>query len=339
MAKSKQNEAQAKNKQQSKNQPGQSSAQGQTSSQGAVELLKQDHRKVEQLFEQFEQADDQDRQHELAHQICKELMVHTMIEEEIFYPACRSGAKEDEDTTDKLDEAQVEHDSAKILINEILRGEPADEFWKAKVCVLKDQVAHHVEEEEKPDDGVMAKAQAEGVDTPDLANRLTRRKSELMSRTGDMRPARAVSLLQPTHHMGQSQMGGGGMGYAERGERGRFMGEDEDRGYGRSRGYGGEEGGSERGGYGERRGSRYEEEEGRGRSRYQDEDYGRGPGQGGRYGGEGRSRSEGSRGSGEERRSSRYEEDDERGEGSHGGWFGDSRGHSEASRRGWQHRR
>ena len=51
---------------------------------------------VEQLFEQFEQADDDDRQHEIAHQICKELMVHAMLEEEIFYPACRSGAGDDE---------------------------------------------------------------------------------------------------------------------------------------------------------------------------------------------------------------------------------------------------
>jgi len=322
MAKSKANQTQAKNTQQTKLQAGQASANTgsqMTGSQSAVELLKQDHRKVEQLFEQFEQADDQDRQHELAHQICKELMVHAMIEEEIFYPACRSGAGEDEDATDKLDEAQVEHDSAKILINEILRGEPDDEFWKAKVCVLKDQIEHHVEEEEMPNEGVMAKATTEGVDTPDLANRLMRRKNELMSRAGDMRPARAVSLMQPMHHMDQGRRARGGMDVPERDERGRFMSEDDQRGR-----------------YAERRGSRYEDEDDRGpRSRYEDEEHGRS--HGGWYG-DSRGHSEASRRAWEERRGSRYENDDDERRG-HGGWSGDSRGHSEAARRGWQHRR
>ena len=346
MAKSTQNQAQARNKPQSKaaqptdnQQKGQFGQGGQgfsqMSPQSAVELLKQDHRRVEQLFEEFEQADDEDRQQDLAHRICKELMVHAMIEEEIFYPACRSAADEDKETAEKLDEAQVEHDSAKILINEILRGEPDDEFWRAKVCVLKDQIFHHVEEEEKPDEGVLAKAQEEGVDTADLANRLMRRKNELMSRADDMRPARAVSLMQPMHHMARGRMG---RGYPERDERGRFMSEDDDRGYGRLRGrYEDEDDLRGRGWYAERR-SRYEDEDERDarRPHYQDEDdYGRG----GWYG-DPRGHAEAARRGWDERRGARYEdEDDDYRRGGRGGWFGDSRGHAEASRRGWQHRR
>ena len=258
MAKSNQNPSNTQSAASNKQKKGPQNAAGsQTASEAssAVELLKQDHRKVEQLFEEFEQADDQEHQQELAHKICKELMVHAMIEEEIFYPACRSGAADDKSESEKLDEAQVEHDSAKILINEILRGEPDDEFWKAKVCVLKDQIQHHVEEEENPGDGVMAKAEENGIDTPELANRLKRRKSELTARADDMRPARAVSLMQPMHHMGQAGMGRGPMGvHPERDERGRAMSEGQYRDYRRGR-YGDEDMGRYAGSYSERRGA------------------------------------------------------------------------------------
>ena len=80
----------------------------------AIALLKADHRKVEDLFEQFEKAKSADRKQKLAHEICVELKVHAQIEEEIFYPACHGKVEED-----MLDEAQVEHDGAKVLINEI----------------------------------------------------------------------------------------------------------------------------------------------------------------------------------------------------------------------------
>src|SRR5262249_22654405 len=150
-------------------------------------------------FEEFDQTEDSAHRQQVADQVCRELMIHSLLEEEVFYPACRAGAgDEDEDSSDKLDEAQVEHDSAKILINEILHGGPEDDFWKAKVKVLCDLIKHHVEEEEKPGDGVMAKARQNGIDTPDLAERMKRRKSDLQARTeSDLRPIRAVSLHQP----------------------------------------------------------------------------------------------------------------------------------------------
>ena len=115
-----------------------------TKSQDAIALLKEDHRKVEDLFEQFEKASGDGRKQKLAEQICLELTIHTKIEEEIFYPACEG--KVDEDL---LKEAYVEHDGAKVLIAEIEAGGPSDEFYDAKVKVLQEQIEHHVEEEEK----------------------------------------------------------------------------------------------------------------------------------------------------------------------------------------------
>src|SRR6185295_11331918 len=81
-----------------------------TAKQDAEALLKADHRKVEQLFQQFKSTgEDNDKKSDLAEQVCKELIVHSKLEEELFYPACREKDVED----DILDEAQVEHDGAK----------------------------------------------------------------------------------------------------------------------------------------------------------------------------------------------------------------------------------
>ena len=73
----------------------------------AIMLLKADHREVEDLFEKFENASGQERKREIAEKICNELKIHSMIEEEIFYPAFRGKIEED-----TLDDAYVEHDGA-----------------------------------------------------------------------------------------------------------------------------------------------------------------------------------------------------------------------------------
>jgi hypothetical protein len=140
----------------------------------AIALLKQDHRTVEDLFAQFEKASGEGRKEKLARQICLELSVHTRIEEEIFYPACE-GKVED----DLLKESYVEHDSAKLLVAQILAGEPDDEFYDSKVKVLQEEIEHHVEEEERPG-GVFAQARKGKIDLDALANQLVARKSELM---------------------------------------------------------------------------------------------------------------------------------------------------------------
>ncbi|SEO13244.1 Hemerythrin HHE cation binding domain-containing protein [Rhodospirillales bacterium URHD0017] len=140
----------------------------------AIALIKEDHRKVEKLFASFEKARDEDRKKALARQICTELTIHAMVEEEIFYPACQ-GSIEDEDV---LDEAYVEHDGAKVLISEIMSNINA-RFFEAKVTVLSEMIKHHVKEEEKRSEGLLAQAKAAGLDLDELAARLTARKDEL----------------------------------------------------------------------------------------------------------------------------------------------------------------
>lgn len=140
----------------------------------AVALLKEDHRTVEDLFAQFEKARGEGRKQKLATQICMELSVHAKIEEEIFYPACEGKVEEE-----LLKEAYVEHDGAKVLIGEILGGEPSDNFYDAKVTVLQEQIEHHVEEEEKRMEGLFAQARKAGLDMDALGEQLAARKAEL----------------------------------------------------------------------------------------------------------------------------------------------------------------
>ena len=143
-------------------------------SKDAIALLKEDHRKVEDLFEQFEKARGDGRKEKLALEICKELTIHTIIEEEIFYPALEGKAD-----GDLLKESLVEHDAAKVLIAEIEAGEPSDDFFDAKVKVLKEEIEHHVEEEEKPKEGLFAQAREADVDLEALGDRLAMRKEAL----------------------------------------------------------------------------------------------------------------------------------------------------------------
>jgi hypothetical protein len=140
----------------------------------AIAMLKADHRKVEKLFESFESAHDSDRKRALVEQICTELTIHTTIEEEIFYPACKEAAEED-----LLDEAYVEHDGAKVLMAELMDGSPDDEFYDAKVSVLAEMIKHHVKEEEKRGDGLFSQARHAGLDVDALAERMKERKEAL----------------------------------------------------------------------------------------------------------------------------------------------------------------
>ena len=141
----------------------------------AIALLKADHRKVEGLFEQFETASAGSKQ-KLAQQIWTELKIHTTIEEEIFYPALKGKIEEDTWT-----EAYVEHDGAKVLINDIMTGSPDDEFFDAKVHVLSEEIKHHVGEEEARAEGMFAQAREAGVDLVALRDEMVARKEALMA--------------------------------------------------------------------------------------------------------------------------------------------------------------
>lgn len=186
----------------------------------AIELLKNDHRKVERLFAEYESASRRAKKAKLARQICEELIIHTMIEEEIFYPACR------EYLDDRpLDEAQVEHDTAKALINEILEGSPDEPFFDAKVKVLAEVIKHHIAEEEKRSEGIFAKAKAAGMEPNELLEELKERKEELEEQAEDegLGLAETRSFL---HQRLEMRGGRGGRGQA----RSRMMARDEDRG-------------------------------------------------------------------------------------------------------------
>ena len=147
-----------------------------TKSQDAIALLKADHRKVEELFEQFEKARGDGRKRKLALEICKELTIHTILEEEIFYPACEGKVEED-----LLKESVVEHDAAKVMIAEIEAGEPSDDFYDAKVKVLQEEIEHHVQEEEQRGKGMFAQARDSDMDLGALGEQMAARKEQLMA--------------------------------------------------------------------------------------------------------------------------------------------------------------
>lgn len=139
----------------------------------AIALLKADHRAVEKLFKQYKKATTAQKR-KLAPQICMELVVHTMIEEELFYPACKGEVERD-----SLEEAYVEHDGAKLMISELQAGSPTDSFYDAKMTVLSEEIKHHVHEEEMRG-GLFAQARSGGVDVVELGQRMAKRKAELL---------------------------------------------------------------------------------------------------------------------------------------------------------------
>ena len=146
--------------------------------QDAVSLLSADHAEVKQMFETYRQlvdenADDEQRG-ELARKICSMLTVHAEIEEDIFYPAMRENV--DDDLT--LDEAEVEHASAKELIEQIDGMDPGDALYDAKVIVLGEYVDHHAQEEENE---LFPQAEKSGLDLDELGADLASRKRELMA--------------------------------------------------------------------------------------------------------------------------------------------------------------
>ena len=115
----------------------------------AVALIKADHRKVEQLFREFEEAGDRayKTKQRLVEQIIKELEVHATIEEDTYYPAVEAKAKKD--GKELVAEAIEEHHVVRILLGELSTTPVEDEAFDAKVTVLMENVRHHVEEEEE----------------------------------------------------------------------------------------------------------------------------------------------------------------------------------------------
>jgi hemerythrin superfamily protein len=149
---------------------------GKANAQGpdAIDLLEKDHRAVEKQFAAFEAAKDDARKQDLANQICAALKVHTQIEEEIFYPASREVFTDKQE--EMVDEAVVEHASAKELIGEIEAMKAGDDLFDAKVKVLSEQIEHHVGEEEKE---YFPTVRKKDLDLNALGAQMAARKAEL----------------------------------------------------------------------------------------------------------------------------------------------------------------
>jgi hemerythrin superfamily protein len=152
----------------------------------ACDLLDADHKAVKKMFKEYEEwassraRNASQKKKELAEQICLELTVHAQIEEEIFYPALREVFKD----TDLLDEAKVEHQSAKDLIAQLQGAGEPDEMFDAKVKVLGEYIDHHVKEEKGE---IFPKARAaRKLDLMAMREQLETRKEELMSEMGAM---------------------------------------------------------------------------------------------------------------------------------------------------------
>ena len=151
----------------------------------ACDLLDADHRAVQKLFKEYEELANSrarntaQKKMDLAHHICQELTVHSQIEEEIFYPGVREAVKD----SDPLDEALVEHQSAKDLIEQIQQMGDADEMFDARVKVLGEYVNHHIKEEKSE---IFPKARAaRKLDLVGMRDELQARKEELMSEMGE----------------------------------------------------------------------------------------------------------------------------------------------------------
>lgn len=140
----------------------------------AIALLQQDHRQVESLFEEFENTQGKAKKAGIAAKICLELRVHMQIEEELLYPPAHKEIEHD-----LVDEAIVEHASAKDLVKQIETMDPAEHLYDAKVKVLSEYIKHHVKEEEAE---MFPKLRGHKLNLHDLAKSLAKRKVELISK-------------------------------------------------------------------------------------------------------------------------------------------------------------
>jgi Hemerythrin HHE cation binding domain len=147
-----------------------------------IKILTEDHRRVSDLFEEFEkmqkkgEADEEAKQY-IVETCCAELTIHAQLEEEIFYPAAREAI----DDMDLLDEAEVEHATAKQLISELSAMQPGDDLYDAKFTVLGEYVKHHVEEEEGE---LFKKVKKSELDLEEIGEEILQRRMELREELG-----------------------------------------------------------------------------------------------------------------------------------------------------------
>ena len=147
--------------------------------QDILQLLTAEHREVKAMFQQYRQLAEAggkgDERMLLASQICVALTLHAQVEEEILYPAARTALAHDEDL---VDEAYVEHASAKSLVAQIKTMTSDQPLFDAKVHVLGEYIDHHVREEESE---LFPKLRKASLDLPAMGARMVERKKQLMA--------------------------------------------------------------------------------------------------------------------------------------------------------------
>lgn len=149
----------------------------------ALELLSADHDRVQRLFETYSElvvadADDAEKR-EVVEELCLLLTVHATLEEELFYPAARRALDEE----DLIDEAQIEHDSARELIDELLAMDASDELYDDRVRLLEEAIGHHVEQEEGELFPALRNA---GLDLEALGEQMAARKEDLIAELSEL---------------------------------------------------------------------------------------------------------------------------------------------------------
>lgn len=154
---------------------------------GATEMLREDHEEVKGLFEEFKKAKDSERK-DIAERALKDLIVHSYLEEEFFYPAAR---REIEDES-MLDEAAEEHHVVELLIRELadMRQGPA---YEAKFNVMAENVKHHIEMEESR---LFQQVEKSKLDLSSLGRKMAQRKQEILSETRPSQPAKLLARLK-----------------------------------------------------------------------------------------------------------------------------------------------
>jgi hypothetical protein len=141
-----------------------------------LQLLREDHRKVQELFKRFEATEDASEKKQIADQAIFELQVHEKLEEQIFYPAVRAEANIEDET---MDEAEEEHHVVDLVIDEISGMRPREKNYDAKFMVLAENVKHHIQEEESE---MLPRAAELGSDRlEELGDQMMELKQKLMA--------------------------------------------------------------------------------------------------------------------------------------------------------------
>jgi hemerythrin superfamily protein len=138
----------------------------------ALQLLRDYHEEIDQLFKKFESAEDEKMKQECVAKACRELVVHAQIEEDLFYPAVRAELEDQ----GLMDEAEVEHLTVKQLIAELGGMKSSDNLYSAKFTVLGEYVKHHVKEEHNE---MFPKVKETGIDLQALGEEMAEMKQRL----------------------------------------------------------------------------------------------------------------------------------------------------------------